>query len=242
MIGRTVLLALFAIAQIIFATLMWYNITISFDWGNVQQFYGHLGPGIFLVAMGASAMFLRDDFRRLSWIEASLALAAGTVYVLADTFLMHPPWGVFDGAGHAEQEHVSLMGLVAMLGLSGLVVLFKNPGAVPTAAHFVVGVAVVALVFLNHGQHTMSGSTGHNATLIVLGTAALLRVLGKYTEYGVAMIVAGFVFFSSQNGLAQAIDAGGHSGGAWAAMWAMFGFISATGFMALMPRHPVAAE
>ncbi|MDF0601742.1 hypothetical protein P1J78_13435 [Psychromarinibacter sp. C21-152] len=242
MTGTALKLGLFALIQIAVVTWLWYILVPDYRWVIVQQFYGHLGPGAFLVAMGAAALFFAAEFRRLNRIEAWLAIVAGAAYVLADTFIMHPPLGVFDGAGPGEQEHVSIMGLILVLGISGLVVLRRHPEGFPTGAHFLIPIAIVAMVFLNHHQHTQAGTIGHQATLIVLGAAALFRVLGKVVEYGIAMIVTGYVFFSSQMGLAMYVDMNHTSGGAWVAAWATLGFVAATVFIALSPGTTKPAE
>ncbi len=240
---RSLILPLvYGLIQIPIVSYVWYVTVPNYEWHIVQQFYGHIGPAIFLVAMGASALFFARNFRKLNYIEAWLAIAAGAAYVVADTFIMHPPWGVFDGAGHAEQEHVAIMGMFFVLGVSGLVVLRRFPGCFPTGAHFLIGAAVAALVFLNHHQHTVAGTIAHNATLFVAGAAVLFRILGKITEYAITMIVTGFVFYSSQMGFAMYIDMANNSGGAWVALWATIGFASATGFLAMAPREGVPAE
>lgn len=236
MSGMVLKLGVFALAQIALVSWLWSILVPDFRWPIVQQFYGHLGPGAFIVAMGAAALFFASDFRRLNRIEAWLAIVAGGLYVLADTFIMHPPLGVFDGAGHAEQEHVALMGLILVLGASGLVVLRRYPTGLPAGAHFLVAILLVAMVFLNHHQHTQAGTVGHQATVVLLIAAGLFRIFDKIVEYGITMVVTGYVFFSSQMGLAMFVDMGGHSPGAWVAAWATLGFLAATGVVLLAPR------
>ncbi|MXN63617.1 hypothetical protein GR183_01770 [Stappia sp. GBMRC 2046] len=195
----------------------------------VDQFFGHLGPSAFLVALGAFAILSGDKGVRLTRIEAWLSICAGAIYILVDTFIMHPPLGIFDGAGHAEQEHVGLMGLVLALGLCGLVIL--RAGNIPPSLPVVVGVAVAALVFTGHHQHAAAGTVAHNATVLMLVVAAIFRVLERYTEYGVAIIVSGFLFFSAQMGFAMFVESSGTSPQAWVTYWATAGFISSTGFL-----------
>ena len=228
-------LVLFCAAQIIAVTAIWHLKAGEREWSVLQQFFGHMGPAIFLVAAGVAALYLRHNLRRLAVWEAWLAVFGGGLYVLADTFLMHPPWGVFDGAGQAEQEHVAITSFIFVLGVSMLVLMRKIPGYLPTSAHFVIGVVVTSMVFLNHHQHTVSGTVGHEATIVLLAAAAVFRVLDKTVEYAITMIVVGFVFYSSQQGFAEYVDTAGNSPGAWVALWITMGFASTIGFLALAP-------
>lgn len=233
--NKPIALIVFAIAQLAFAPAMWLWLVEHRPANVINQFWGHFGPATFLVALGAVAIFERKGVVSLGTKEAWLAIVAGGGYILADTFIMHPPLGVFDGAGHAEQEHVAIMGMILALGVSGLVILKKYGAETPPTIHFVVGITVASLVFLSHHQHTVAGTVAHNATIIFLSVSALMRLLGRMEEYGVAMILSGWVFFCSQMGLAHYVDMVNKSPGAWVALWAMFGFISATGFMLLAP-------
>lgn len=235
-------LGLYVAGQVIAVSAVWYLTVPNYEWHIVQQFIGHLGPAAFLVSIGAVALFWRNDLRRMVTIEAWLAIAAGGLYVLGDTFLMHPPLGVFDGAGLAEEEHVAIMGLIFVLGVSVLLIMRRMPAMAPMSMHFVIGIAVAAMIFLNHHQHTVAGAIGHQATLVMLAISALFRVLEKTVEYAFAVIAAGYVFFSSQMGFAMYVDMAGNSGGAWVGLWSALGFASATGFLALIPREAMPAE
>lgn len=86
---------------------------------GVLQFFGHLGPAMLFASAGLTSMSRTLDMRRLIQIEAYLALGAASLYILVDTFIMHPPLGVFDGAGRAELQHVSLN--LMLLGLAAFV-------------------------------------------------------------------------------------------------------------------------
>jgi hypothetical protein len=234
-------LTLFCVAQIAALTVLWFLVVVEWRWDVVQQFLGHIGPGAFLVGMGVAAIFLHKNTRTLTRYECYLAILAGAAYVLADTFIMHPPWGVFSDPGQAEQEHVSIMAMVFMLGVSGLVLQRKFANSLPAAAHFFVGVSVVAIVFGNHPQHTVTGGVGHYATMLFLAGAVVFRIMDRYIEYAVLMIITGFVFFGSQTGLAEYVDTVGNSAGAWIALWSTLGFVSATGFLALSPGDEAVA-
>jgi hypothetical protein len=237
MTNKALGLGLFSLAQLVIAWLVWRWLAPNPEWNVVQQFWGHIGPGTFLVAMGVAVFFLHRTPQLLTRIEAWLAIVAGAAYVLADTFIMHPLWGVFDGAGRAEWEHVSIMSLIAMLGVSALVLLPRQGAQAVPSIQIVVAVAVVAFVFLAHEQPTMAGTMGHQATSLLLVVAALFRVMGKLVEYGVALVLTGFVFFSSQMGLTNYVAAADFSPGAWITIWVAAGFVSATVYMAFSPRE-----
>ena len=228
-------ITLFSVIQIIAVTTIWFFVVVEWRWDVIQQFLGHLGPGAFLVGMGVAVFFFRHDMRTLIRYEALLAMIAGAAYVLADTFIMHPPWGIFSGPGQAEQEHVSIMALVFVLGLCAMVALRKFPNHQPSSIFFFIGIAVVALVFASHPQHTVTGGIGHYGTMLFLGGAVIFRMLEKHIEYAIAMIVSGFVFFGAQTGMAEYVDTVGNSPSAWIALWATLGFVSATGFLAIAP-------
>lgn len=238
MTKKTMIVVVFSVIQLGVAVCIWLTLVQDRPYNIIQQFWGHFGPALFLVAMGAVAIFERKGIVNLATKEAWLAIVAGGVYILADTFIMHPPFGVFDGAGNAEQEHVSIMAMILALGISALVILRKYDLKAPLTIHFVVGVTVASLVFMNHHQHTVAGTVAHNATIVFLVVSALMRLFDRVEEYGVAMIVTGWVFFCSQMGFAHYVDMSGKSPGAWVALWAMMGFISATGFMLLSPPVP----
>lgn len=233
MTARLAPVALFSAAILALAVAIWAALVPNYEWHIVQQFWGHVGPSAFLVAMGVSAIYLRGQPERLVRTEAWLAIAAGVAYILADTLIMHPPLGIFDGAGKAEEEHVMLMGLIAALGLSALVLQRRMGARFNPTIHFVIGGAAAALVFTGHHQHTVAGSVAHNATLVMLGVAVVFRMMGSLTEYGMAFIVTGFVFFCSQMGFAMYVDMAGNSPGAWVAGWAMGGFLAATVYLAM---------
>ena len=215
------------------AVLVWSQLVMNFEWHIVQQFWGHLGPSAFLVALGVAAIMLHQNLQKLFRIEGWLAVAAGVIYVLADTFIMHPPWGIFDGAGKAEEEHVMLMGLFAVLGASGLLMQRRMGENFSPSIHFVIGGVAAVMVFVGHHQHTVAGTMAHNATLVTAAVAIGFRVMNRMTEYAMAMIVTGFIFFSSQMGFAMYVDMSGNSAGAWIAGWAMAGFLAATIYVLL---------
>ena len=234
------ILAIATAAQAAFAVAMWLWLVEARPQNVVNQFWGHFGPASLLVLLGMVALIERGGPVAMGTKEAWLAIAGGGIYILADTFIMHPPWGVFDGAGKAEQEHVTIMAMVLMLGVSALAMLRKFGDRAHLSVHFAVAVLVVSMVFLSHMQPTMAGTSVHSATVVFLVLCAALRVLRRTFEYGIALIVTGWIFYSSQMGFAGFVQMKGYSPGAWIALWAMFGFASATIFTLLAP--PLTAE
>ena len=142
------ILAIATAAQAAFAVAMWLWLVEARPQNVANQFWGHFGPASLLVLRGMVALIERGGPVAMGTKEAWLAIAGGGIYILADTFIMHPPWGVFDGAGKAEQEHVTIMAMVLMLGVSALAMLRKF-GQVPR--HRIIGVTKPALPQLPKG-------------------------------------------------------------------------------------------
>ncbi|MEP2531235.1 hypothetical protein [Shimia sp.] len=223
-------------AQTVFAVFLFVWLVPHKPGHIMDQFFGHFGMGAALVIVGGAAILTPDNRPFYNRIEAWGMIIAASVYILADTFIMHPPLGVFDGAGHSEQEHVSLMGAILVIGIGGLVMMRKFGPDISLAINSVVFAVVLAMVFLNHHQHTVAGTIAHHATIIFVFVAALLRLLDRHVEFGIALVIAGWVLYSSQMGFAHFVDMNGHSGGAWVALFSLLGFLSAIGYM-LMSQH-----
>ena len=64
---------------------------------GVLQFFGHLGPAMLFAGAGLISISGKIDTRRIIRLEAYLALGTALLYVLVDTFIIHPPLGIFDG-------------------------------------------------------------------------------------------------------------------------------------------------
>ncbi|PSL20909.1 hypothetical protein [Shimia abyssi] len=225
----------YLLVQTAFAVLLFFWMVDHRPSNIIDQFWGHFSMGGGLVIVGGLAILSAGHIGFYNRCEAWGMIIFATIYILADTFIMHPPFGVFDGAGHAEQEHVSLMGTFLVIGISGLVMMHKFGEDTSLAINVIVAFAVLAMVFLNHHQHTVTGTAAHNATILFLSVAAVLRLFKRQTEFGIAMVVSGWIFFSSQMGFAHFVDMSGNSPGAWIALFSIFGFVSAMGFVLMSP-------
>ena len=93
-----------------------------------NQFFGHVGPAILLVLVGVLALnFKKLTLDRLVLLEAYAGIAASVFYIIIDTFISHPPLGIFDGAGVAEQQHV---GIMLLIGAGGFLIIGGGGGSI----------------------------------------------------------------------------------------------------------------
>ncbi len=200
------------------------------------QFFGHFGPSILFVAAGLISFSGRIDTPRLIRIEAYLALVLALLYVLIDSFIIHPPFGVFDGAGAPEQQHVSLYLMLGGLGVFVLATL-RYTERLPSI-QVLIAAAAFGLVLLAHGQHNAIGTVGHYATTVFLVLAGVLRLFDRMFEYGVLLLIAAHTLFGSQIGLARFAEEVGIDPSAWSAYWITASTLVAAGYIAAMrPEH-----
>ena len=150
---------------------------------GVLQFFGHLGPAMLFAGAGLLSISGKIDTRRLIRFEAYLALGAAFPYLLVDSFIIHPPFGIFDGAGIAEQQHVSLN--LMLIGLAAFVLVTLRHTEVLPSIQILIAAAAFAVVFSAHEQHSAITVVGHNATIVFVVLAAVLRLLDRMFEYGV---------------------------------------------------------
>jgi hypothetical protein len=136
------------------------------------QFFGHLGPAMLFASAGLISISGRIDKPRLIRIEAYLALVLASLYLPIDSFIMHPPFGIFDGAGTAEQQHVFLLLLLA--GISALLLAPLRYTDVLPSIQILIAATAFAVVLSAHGQHNAIGMVGHNATTAFLVLAGVL--------------------------------------------------------------------
>jgi hypothetical protein len=194
--------------------------------GKTLQFFGHVGPSTLLIVSGAAALLVRRQTRRLVLWEGYLGLAAALAYVAGDTFVSHPPFGIFDGAGHAEQQHVAFMLLIGTMGFFAIVL--ERRLETLTGLHVAVPATVFALVILAHAQHNEVAFSAHWGSAIFAVLAAFFRILGRLLEYGVSIIVAGYLFISGQMGYTMFATASRIDGVAWVCYWTAFAVLVAT--------------
>ena len=203
---------------------------------GVLQFFGHLAPAMLFAIAALISISGRIDKPRLIRIEAYLALVLAFLYVLIDSFIIHPPFGIFDGAGTAEQQHVSLYLLLA--GLAVLVLATLRYTEVLPSIQILIAATAFGLVLSAHEQHNAISMVGHNATIMFLVLAAVLRLLDRTFAYGVLLFIAAHTFFGSQIGLARFAEEVGIDPTAWSAYWITAASISAAAYLAAMRRLP----
>ena len=157
------------------------------------------------------------------------------LYLLIDSFIIHPPFGIFDGAGTAEQQHVSLYLLLA--GIAALVLATLRYTEVLPSIQILI-VTAFAVVLSAHGQHNAIRMVGHNATTAFLVLVGVLRLLDRMFEYGLLLFIAAHTLFSSQIGFARFAEEVGIDPTAWSAYWITAASLAAAAYLAAMRREP----
>ncbi len=203
---------------------------------GVIQYFGHLGPAMLFAGAGLISISGKIDKRRLIRLEAYLALGAALLYVLVDTFIIHTPLGIFDGAGTAEQQHVSLN--LMLVGLAAFVLVTLRYTEILPSVQILIAAAAFAVVFSAHEQHSAIMDVGHTSTTVFLLLAAVLRLLDRMFEYGVILLIAAHTFFSSQVGLAQFAEEVGIDPTAWSAYWITAASLAAAAYLAALRGQP----
>ena len=203
---------------------------------GVLQFFGHLGPAILFASAGLISISGRIDTPRLIRIEAYLALVLASLYLLIDSFIIHPPFGIFDGAGTAEQQHVSLYLLLA--GIAALVLATLRYTEVLPSIQILIAAIAFAVVLSAHEQHNAISMVGHDATTAFLVLAGVLRLLDRMFEYGLLLFIAAHTLFSSQIGLARFAEEVGIDPTAWSAYWITAASLGAAAYIVAMRRGP----
>ena len=233
MLKRTSLLVA---AHLVAITMFAYFAGVFSGRSGVLQFFGHLGPAMLFAGAGLISISGRIDKPRLIRFEAYLALGAAFLYILADTFIIHPPFGIFDGAGLAEQQHVSLN--LLLIGLASFVLVTLRYTDVLPSVQILIAAAAFAVVFSVHEQHGAITMVGHNATTLFVVLAALLRLLDRMFEYGVLLLIAAHTFFSSQMGLTRFAEDVGIDASAWSAYWITAGCLAAAAYLVAIRTLP----
>ncbi len=203
---------------------------------GVLQFFGHLGPAMLFASAGLISISGRIDTPRLIRIEAYLALVLAFLYLLIDSFIIHPPLGIFNGAGAAEQQHVSLYLMLG--GLAAFVLATLLYTEVLPSIQILIAAVAFAVVLSAHEQHNAISMVGHNATIAFVVLAGGLRLFDRMFEYGVLLFIAAHTLFSSQIGLVRFAEEVGINPAAWSAHWITAAFLAAAAYLAAMRRQP----
>ncbi|HEX2827968.1 MAG TPA: hypothetical protein VHP37_16570 [Burkholderiales bacterium] len=195
-----------------------------------NEYFGHLLPCALLAASAVLTMVGPSDARTLVRWEGRLAVVAGVAYILGDTFYSHPPLGILDNPGAAEQFHVGFMALIAAVGVFALLYVRALDRA--TGVHALILSAAFALFVTGHHQHGAASVLSHNASAVFALIAAAFRVAGRRAEYGICMLAAAYLFFSGQMSFAIFTDAHQIEGVAWVCAWTAAGVIVAAIYLA----------
>ena len=221
--GKHILLV--AVQLLLFLTIA-FAIDLFGNPGFRNQFFGHVGPAILLVLVGVLALnYRRITLDRLVLLEAYAGITASVLYIVIDTFISHPPLGIFDGAGVAEQQHVGIMFVIGVCSLFAIIAHKKFD--LRTGVHVLFAAMVFSIVIVKHHQHTPVASLAHYATAIYVMVAALFRISGRILEYGFCLVIAGYVWASSQMGFAMHAGKIRIDAGAYVSFWTAIGMFVA---------------
>lgn len=191
-----------------------------------NQFFGHVGPAILLVVVGALALnHERITPGRFVLLEAYAGVTASVLYIIIDTFISHPPLGIFDGSGTAEQQHVGIMLLIGIASVFAIIAHKKFN--LQTGVHVLFAAMVFSIVIVIHHQHAPVATLAHYTTAIYVIIAALFRVFGRIMEYGFCLVIAGYVWASSQMGFAMYAGTIRIDPGAYVCYWTAIGMLVA---------------
>ena len=214
------------IAQLLFFVLIAIIIDVFSKPVFRDQFFGHVGPAILLVFVGALALnYHRFNPEKFVLFEAYAGLTASVLYILIDTFVSHPPLGIFDGAGVAEQQHVGIMFIIGAASLFAIMAHKKIN--LQTGVHVLFVALIFSMVIVYHHQHHPVATLAHYATAVYVMVAALFRVSGRIVEYGFCLVVAGYVWASSQMGFAMYAGKVRIDAGAYVCYWTALGIFIA---------------
>ena len=203
---------------------------------GVLQFFGHLGPAMLFAGAGLISISGKIHTSRLIRMEAYLALGAALLYVLVDSFIIHPPFGIFDGAGMAEQQHISLN--LMLVGLASLVLVTLRYTEVLPSVQILIGAAAFVVVFSAHEQGSAVMVAGHITTTVFVVLAGVLRLLDRMFEYGVILVIAAHTFFGSQVSLARFAEEVGIAPTAWSAYWITAASLAAAAYVTVVRQQP----
>lgn len=226
--------ALLGLAQLSLFLLVCAAVGVFTNEDAIQEFAGHTGLAAAIIASGVATAVGPTDMTRLVRLEGWLAIAGGGGYVLGDTFFVHPPWGVFDGAGQSEQFHIGLTALVAAIGL--FTVLYVRALRRPTALHVVLLAAAYSLLITGHHQHAASSSMAHSGSALFAAIAAIFRVMDRRVEAGICIILTGYLLFAGQTGFGAFTALYAVEPVPWLCGWAAAGAFAGAMYLAAFPE------
>ena len=193
-----------------------------------EQFPGHLGPSVFIAAIGITALTAEWPWRTRAAIEGKLSMWGGGSYVAGEAVNR-----LLEGVHHQSAlKHYLRHGLHAWMSLFvfclGLAFLqaSKLEGAagarLARAPHAWFASAWGWFIWA-HKQPNNFGVAMHACTSIWIAMGALLRVFGERNrpprEAGACYVFAAYAFFGGQMGLTLTAEASHVDVGAYVVIW-----------------------
>jgi len=181
---------------------------------HTSQFIGHLGPGGFLVGLGAFELTTLQHSRnalysaRIQYLEGRAAMVGTLLYVLGSSWYRSDSAFSFNlhflTYSLREQQHIAIMAVIFMSGL--LAVRLSNGQCANQQLPAVIFSISFGFFIAQHKQPNIYGYYMHWATCAFVVMHALARVRGNRLSAAVFVFLAGYSFFYGQSGIIVYID------------------------------------
>ena len=181
---------------------------------HTSQFIGHLGPGGFLVGLGAFELTTLQHSRnalysaRIQYLEGRAAMVGTLLYVLGSSWYRSDSAFSFNlhflTYSLREQQHIAIMAVIFMSGL--LAVRLSNGQCANQQLPAVIFSISFGFFIAQHKQPNIYGYYMHWATCAFVVMHALARVRGNRLSAGAYAFLAGYLLFYGQSGIVVYID------------------------------------
>jgi hypothetical protein len=182
---------------------------------STSEFFGHLGPGGYLVGLGAFELSTLEHSRyamssaRVQMYEGRAAMVGSLFYVLGSSWHRSATMFGLDlnflRYSLREQQHVSMMAVIFMCGV--LSVRLENGTHAKQQLPMAFFSISFGLFIAQHEQPNVFGYYMHWATCAFVVLHAVARVSGNRLSAAAFIFVAGYLFFYGQSGIVVYVEA-----------------------------------
>ena len=213
-----------AVGQLVVVTVVCHAADIWRSPETSEQFPGHLGPSMFIAAIGLTAFLGEWDWRRRCGVEGRLSVAAAAVYVVGEfgARLILKGWS---GSATHYLKHGLHAWMCVVIGLCGVAFLLAprlgagNGERLARAPHCWFAVTWCWFIWA-HKQPNDFGVAMHGATAAWVALGAIHRLAcARPAEGGACYVFAAYTFFGGQTGLTLTAASFGADVGAYVLLW-----------------------